>query len=132
MIIQFLYRGLIYDRLEMPDRALADFQEVIKRVKTRRDWFAIGDYFPRWLAFLIGRGEAYLMKGELDFAWADSDEAVKFAPRSYEARMLRARIHEKRGEKDLADADRGEAARLEPDFMLTLPKPRSKIERNGP
>ena len=109
MIIQFLYRGLIYDRLEMPDRALADFQEVIERVKTRREWFAIADYFPRRLALLIGRGEAYLMKGELDLALADSDEAVKFAPRSHEARLMRARIREKRGEKDLADADRREA-----------------------
>ena len=90
MIIQFLYRGLIYDRLEMPDRALADFQEVIDRVKTRREWFATADYFPRWLALLIGRGEAYLLKGDLNRALADSDEAVKFAPRSHEARLLRA------------------------------------------
>jgi serine/threonine protein kinase/lipoprotein NlpI len=125
MIIQFLDRGLIYVRLEKPDAAIADFNEVIKRVKTRRDWFAIADYLPRWPALLIGRGEAFLLKGELDLALADSNEAVQFAPKSHEARLLRARIREKRGEKELANADRREAARLEPDFMLTLPKPRA-------
>ena len=122
MIIQFLYRGLIYARLEMPDRALADFDELIKRVKTRRDWFAIADFVPRRLAFLIGRGEAHLAKGELDLALADGNAAVQFAPRSHEGRLLRARIHEKRGEKDQAEADRQEAAKLEPDFLLTFPK----------
>ena len=130
MIIQFLFRGLIYDRLEMPDRALAHFNEVIKRVKTRRDWFAIADYLPHWLALHIGRGEAYLLKGELDLALADANEAVQFASKSHEARLLRARIHDKRGEKQLADADRREAARLEPDFMLTLPKPRAATSAN--
>ena len=91
-----------------------------------------GITFPCWLALLIGRGEAYLMKGELDLALADSDEAVKFAPRSHDARLLRARAREKRGEKDLAARDRREAARLEPDFMLTLPKARLKVDTNPP
>jgi tetratricopeptide (TPR) repeat protein len=126
MIIQFLFRGLIYDRLELPDRALADFEEIMNRVKTRHDWFAVADFLPRRLAFLIGRGEAYLLKGELDLALADSSEAVRFAPRSFEARVLRAQIHEKRGEREQADADRRETARLEPDPMLNLPKPRAK------
>ena len=90
MIIQFLYRGLIYARLEMPDRALADFKEVIERAKTRREWFTVADDLPRWLALLLGRGEAYLEKGERDLALADSNEAVQFAPGSAEARLLRA------------------------------------------
>ena len=124
MIIQFLYRGLIYVRLEKPDRALDDFKEVIKRVKTRRDWFAIADYTTHWLAFSIGRGEAYLAKGDLDLALADAIEAVRFAPRSAEARLLRARIYEKRGQQQFAEADRQEAARLEPDYFMTLPPAR--------
>jgi tetratricopeptide (TPR) repeat protein len=82
MIMPFLYRGLIYSRLEMPDRALAEFDEVIDRVKkTRREWFAIADYLVRWPALLIGRGETLLLKGKLDLALADANEAVQFAPR---------------------------------------------------
>ena len=40
MIIQFLHRGLIYAWAEEADLALADFAEVMNRVKPRRDWFA--------------------------------------------------------------------------------------------
>jgi tetratricopeptide (TPR) repeat protein len=106
MIRQFLDRGRILVRLGQPDRALADFREVLERVKSRRNWFAIPDYLPRWLALMLGRGEAYLLKGDLDRALADSDEAVRFAPHSAEARLLRARVHDRRGKPDLADADR--------------------------
>jgi tetratricopeptide (TPR) repeat protein len=124
-IWQLLERGLILARLNLPDRALADFTEVLNRVKPRRDWFAYADFYPHWLALLLGRGEAYLLKGDLDRALADSDEAVRFAPQSAEARLLRARVHDKRGKPDLAEADRRAAARLEPDPMLTLPEPRT-------
>jgi len=125
MISQFLDRGLIYVRVGMPDRALADFNEVLNRVKPRRDWFAIPDWYPRRLALMLGRGEAYFQKGDLARALADSDEAVRFAPRSAEARLLRARIHQKRGKSDLAEADRREAARLAPDPIFATPEPRS-------
>jgi tetratricopeptide (TPR) repeat protein len=132
MIFQFLERGLIHMRLGKPDSALADFNEVLNRVKARPDWFTAPDYHPRWLALMLGRGEAYLLKGDLDRAMADGNEAVRFAPRSAEARLLRARVYEKRGKADLAEDDRREAARLEPDPMLAMPEPRSPRGPNQP
>jgi tetratricopeptide (TPR) repeat protein len=130
MIIQFLKRGLIYVRLGQPDRALADFDEVMTRVKPRPDWFATPDYLVRWLALSLGRGEAYLLKGDLDRALAEADEAVRFAPMSAEARLLRAEVHARRGKADLAAADRREAAKLVPDPMLARPHPESRTS-NG-
>jgi serine/threonine protein kinase len=94
-------------------------------VDHRTDLFSLAEYYPRWLALMLGRGEAYLLKGDLDRALADSDEAVRFAPRSAEARLLRARVHGKRGKPDLAAADRRAAAQLKPDPILTLPELRS-------
>jgi tetratricopeptide (TPR) repeat protein len=132
MIIPFLYRGLIAARLGKPDRALPDFAEVLNRVKRRRDWFAEADYLPRWLALHLGRGEAYLVKGDLDRALTDADEAVRFAPASAEARLLRARIRDKLGEHAPAEADRREAARLAPDPLLALPEPRLQVKGDRP
>jgi serine/threonine protein kinase/Tfp pilus assembly protein PilF len=131
MLIQFLDRGLIYARLGRADEALADFDEVMKRLKSRPEWFAVADYFPRWLALLLGRGEAYMRKGEFDRALAECDAAVKFAPRSAEAHLLRAEVHSKRGNSDLAEADRQEAKRLTPDPMLALPRPKDSGNANG-
>jgi len=130
MIIQFLDRGLIYARLGMHDRALADFAEVESRVKNRPEWFAVPDFKSRWLALVLGRGRAYLKKGDLDRALADSEEAVRFAPHSAEARLLRADVAAKRGQDELAAADRREAARLAPDPMFALPAPRTGSNLN--
>jgi serine/threonine protein kinase/Tfp pilus assembly protein PilF len=124
MIAPLLERGLIFVRLDMPDRALADFEEVMNRVKAQPDWLAAPDYLPRWLGLLLGRGEASMLKGNLDRALAAADAAVRFAPKSAEARLLRARVHEKRGKPQLAEADREAAAHLVPDPILALPKPR--------
>jgi tetratricopeptide (TPR) repeat protein len=131
MIYQFLYRGLIYTRIGLPEKALADFEEVMKRAKVRGDWFALPDYLCRWLALLIGRGEAYLLKGDLDRALAECDEAVRFALWSAEARLLRAEVLAKRGKDDLAAADRREAQRLTPDPLLARPEPRSSNLGHG-
>jgi tetratricopeptide (TPR) repeat protein len=121
MIIQFLHRGLIYARLGKPDLALADFEEVTKQMKNRHEWFAVADNLVRRLAFLIGRAEAYLLKGELDRALAEIDEAIRFVPTSHEARILRAEIRTRQGKTDLAEADRLEASRLAPDPIITRP-----------
>jgi tetratricopeptide (TPR) repeat protein len=125
MIIPFLYRGLIYGRMGKPDLALADFTEVINRVKSRPDWFATADYAPRRLMLLLGRGEACLQKGDLDRALAESDEAVRFAPWSAEARQLRGLVHAKRGDQALAELDRKTATGLVPDPILARPKTRA-------
>ncbi len=117
-----LFRGFMYARLGQSDRALADFKKLMDIVEVSRpDFFALEDFVCRWLLFLLGRGEAYLAKGDLEHALADSDEAVRFAPLSAEARLLRARVHDKRGKSDLADADRRAAAHLVPDPIVALP-----------
>jgi Tfp pilus assembly protein PilF len=82
--------------------------------------------------FLLGRGEAYLAKGDLESALTDTDEAVRLAPASAEARLLRARIHEKRRSSALADADRRAAAELVPDPIVAAPNrvpPAAKNDR---
>ncbi len=124
-IYQFLYSGLIYTRIGQAEKALADFSETLDRARVRGDWFAVPDYLCRWLALLIGRGEAYLLKGDLDRALAECDEAVRFAPWSAEAHRLRAEVHARRGKGDLAAVDRRAAERLTPDPMLARPTPRS-------
>jgi Tfp pilus assembly protein PilF len=98
---------------------------VIDRVKRQPDWFANPDFLPHRLALLLGRAEAYLLKGDLDRAGTEAGQAVHLAPKSAEARLLRARVHEKCGKPELAEADRRAAARLDPDPVLALPEPRS-------
>ena len=87
----------------------------------RADFFGLEDFVVRRLVFLLGRGEAYLVKGDLEHALTDADQAVSFAPSSLEARLLRARVHDKRGSTDLAAADRGAAAKLVPDPIVAAP-----------
>jgi len=57
----------------------------------------------------------------LDRALAESDEAVRFAPWSAEARSLRAQVQARRGKTDLAEADNREANRLRPDPLFARP-----------
>jgi serine/threonine protein kinase/tetratricopeptide (TPR) repeat protein len=115
----YLYRGIIYARLGQPDRALADFKKLSDIVETSRpDFFALEDFVARRLVFLLGRGEAYLAKPDLEHALADADLAVRFAPSSREARLLRARVHDKRGKSEPAEADRRAAAQLVPDPIV--------------
>jgi tetratricopeptide (TPR) repeat protein len=92
----------------------------------------VENYLCRWLALRIGRGEAYLLKGDLDRALAECDEAVRFAPWSAEARLLRAQVHARRGEDDRAATDRREAQRLTPDPLLARPEPRVAQPGRGP
>ncbi len=144
----YLLRGVVYNELGQWGHAIVDLDEAIRpRADSRAAEFAgprtsrfhrgveSGQASARLVrergllpplagANARGRGEAYLLKGDLDRALADSAEAVRFAPQSAEARLLRARVHDKRGKPDLAEADRRAAARLEPDPMLTLPNAR--------
>jgi serine/threonine-protein kinase len=129
----YLYRGLIYARLGQPDRAMADFKKLMDIVEASRgDFFAIDDFVSRPLVFRLGRDEAYLVKGDLEHALADTDEAVRFAPSSAEARLLRARVHDKRGTSDLADADRRAAAQLVSDPIVAPPIPGQPGAGNRP
>jgi tetratricopeptide (TPR) repeat protein len=120
--VAYLYRGFLLARLGQPDQALADFKKLMEIVDSRRgDLFMVRDFMTRRLVFLLGRGEAYLQKGDLERALADADGAVGFLPTSAEAHALRARIHEQRGKHDLAAADRHAATRLVSDPILATP-----------
>jgi tetratricopeptide (TPR) repeat protein len=122
MILPYLYRGLMRARIGMADAALADFAEVTRRVKARPDWFGVADFFSRRLAILLGRGEAYLTSGDLEQALRESDEAVRFDPRSADARRLRAKVYSKLAKPDLAAADAREAGKLVADPVLAFPE----------
>jgi serine/threonine-protein kinase len=120
--VAYLYRGFLLARLGQPDQALADFKKLMEIVESHRgDLFMVRDFMTRRLVFLLGRGEAYLQKGDLEHALADADGAVRFLPTSAEAHALRARIHEKRAKADVAAADRAAAARLVSDPILATP-----------
>jgi tetratricopeptide (TPR) repeat protein len=119
----FLYRGVFHARMGKPDLALADFEKLLKiEQDRRRDFFGVEELIPRRLLFLLGRGEANFKKGNLEQAQADCDAAVRFAPKSAEARILRAQVHARRGLKALAEADLREAGKLGPDPFLDFPR----------
>ena len=118
----YLYRGIIYARLGQSDQALADFKKLMDIVEDRRrDFFGLEDFVVRRLVFLLGRGEAYLIKGDLEHALTDADQAVRIAPSSAEARLLRARVYDRQGMSGLADGDRRAAAKLVPDPIVAAP-----------
>jgi tetratricopeptide (TPR) repeat protein len=122
----FLYRGFLRARLGRSDAALADFKKLMAIVEdSRPDFFGLEDFVPRRLLFLLGRGEARLLEGDLAGALADADEAVRFTPSSAEALRLRARVHDKQGKPDLAAADRRAASESKPDPIIARPEPTS-------
>ncbi len=118
----FLYRGSISARRGDTERALADLKRFMEFVDSSRpDIFAVEDFVPRRLVFLLARGEAFLTKADLEHALADAEEAVRFSATSAEARLLRARVYEKQGKDKLAEADRRAAAQLTADPIVAAP-----------
>src|SRR5262249_47748859 len=92
----YLYRGLTYLRRQRPDQALADLARLTDLAETwdvLEGFFVNADLSDRRLDLLLGRAGACLIKGGLDRALDDCDEAVPQAPRSAEARSLRAEVH---------------------------------------
>lgn len=63
----------------------------------------------------IARGLTYYRKkGDLDNAISDFGQAIELAPDIREAYQHRASVYDEKGEAELADADRKQAAKLKP------------------
>ena len=77
-------RGLSYAAIESYDRAVSDYNEVIKYSQDR-------DYFP-----YFARGVAYFDKGDVDKAIADFDKAIELNPNYTPAKNARERAYKSR------------------------------------
>jgi lipoprotein NlpI len=66
---------------------------------------------------LIGRGNAYLAKGDNDRAIADYTDAIRLDSKYVDAYFNRGQAYKNKGEFDHAVADYTEAIRLNPKFM---------------
>ena len=93
-------RGIEYDEKRDYDRAIADYNEVI-----RLD--------PIYAKAYCDRGNAWRNKGDLDRAIADYNEAIRLDPKAktYNNRGIASRA---KGDLDRAIADYNEAIRLDP------------------
>jgi tetratricopeptide (TPR) repeat protein len=100
----YFFRGMAYANIENHlDRALADLSKALQGDECSMT----GEIGPHLL-----RGAIYLHQGELAKAFADADAAVKIDPQNADALSLRARIHEKRGNREKAAADREACAKI--------------------
>ena len=87
------------------DKARADYSEAIRLDPTS--------------AAYAGRGNTYLLQGDLDTALADCNECVRLEPGSAWAYSLRAEIYRMKGDLPRALADANEGIRLDPKFART-------------
>jgi tetratricopeptide (TPR) repeat protein len=85
------------------DRALADFNEVLRRE-------------PAMPTALLGRAELYLRKGQLKAALKDLDAALAAQPDNLGALYLRSQARLEANEPALANADADAAVRFAPSF----------------
>jgi tetratricopeptide (TPR) repeat protein len=95
-------RGLAYTNKGELDRAIADYDEVIR-------------LNPKYAEAYNNRGVAYANKGELDRAIADYDEAIRLDPINAVTYHNRGVAYANKGELDRAIADYDEAIRLDLD-----------------
>ena len=96
-------RGFAYLKKGELDKAMADFNEVL-----RRD--------PEFGEAYRERGHALAFKGELDKALADLNKAIEMVPDDYEAFFCRGDAYARKGELDKAIADYDQAIKLDPAF----------------
>jgi tetratricopeptide (TPR) repeat protein len=95
-------RGVAYYHTGDPDRAIADYNEVIRLNKDA--------------AAFINRGHAYTKKGDYDRALADLSEAIRLNPSSARPFNSRGHAYYRKGDYDRAIADYSEAIRLSPTY----------------
>ncbi len=100
----YAIRGEIQGHLREYDKALADFEEAI-----RRD--------PKQARFYSDRGAARSYKRQEDQAIADFNEAIRLDPQYAAAYVRRAFSWRKKGQYDKALADCNEALRINPSFV---------------
>jgi len=123
------------------DRAIADFDEVIRREPTMaqalvgRGWARVrrGDLSPALddldralkaqpdlLAALAARSEARFLTGRTDEALADAEEIVRRAPTTPQGYNLRGGIHLRSGAAAKAKADYDASLKLNPEDAVAL------------
>ena len=99
----FFNRGLAYSQKTDVDRAIGDYDQVV-----RLD--------PNNGAAFINRGLAYRQKGNYDRAIQDFDQAIIINPNSAAVYNERGMTYRQHGDVDRAIADFDQAIRLNPDF----------------
>ena len=105
--IAFSNRGNAYRLKGELDRAIADYDQAIKRD-------------PKSATFLINRGAAYSTKGQYDRAIQDYDEAIKLDRRQAVAFNNRGFANFNLGQHDRAIADYDEAIKLFPRYVAAI------------
>jgi tetratricopeptide (TPR) repeat protein len=95
------YGGYVWADASDPDRAIADFDTLIRRV-------------PNFPFAYVGRAKAFARKGANPNARADYDEAVRLAPKDPRVLLERGTFRVWTDDLDGAFADLNEAIRLDP------------------
>ncbi len=135
MINSYFYRARCYLNSKRYDRAIADFDEVIKRrpkdteaygkrgsveesgdlKKAIRDWDQAIKLDPRDPFLFIERGEAHRLTGQAATAVDDLTEAIRIDPNRALSYIHRAEVFSDIGENKKAVADCTEGIRIDPD-----------------
>ena len=138
----FRSRGYVRTDAGATDQAIADFSEAIRlapgdaaafgaraqaRLTRNEVDAAIGDYTaalqassgkPVTVSLLVGRGHAYLVKGQLELSLADFDEAVRINPKSASALNNRGLAWRTKGDLAKTVDDYTAAINLNPVYAL--------------
>jgi tetratricopeptide (TPR) repeat protein len=139
--LAFLKRGIAYARKGDTGRAIADFDEAIRRDAKNAFTFysrgltyenkgdhdrAIADYSeairldPNYSAAFNNRGVAYAKKGDNERATADYNKAIRLNSLNVFAFNNRGNTYERKGDHDRAIADYSEAIRLDPSYAVAF------------
>jgi tetratricopeptide (TPR) repeat protein len=121
----YVRRGQVWLAKREPDRALADFDEALRRDigdrsfysgvgMTQRDERRTRDRTQHDSAAYLGRGQAWLQKGNFESALGEFDAAIRVNPGSPMLFAVRALARQERGDLDGAIADFSEVIRLNP------------------
>ena len=104
----YYFRGRALTRTERPELALDDFGRAIT-------------FWPENVKALRVRCRALTLKGALDKAASDCDQAVELAADDWRGWFTRGLLREQQGERKLALDDFTAAKARMPDGMLTFP-----------
>jgi tetratricopeptide (TPR) repeat protein len=101
LAVAFKNRGLAYDHMGQFDRAIADYDEAIKRDPVMADAYK-------------SRGDAYYDKRQLDRAIADYTRAIEVDPKFAQAYQNRSIARKMLGDRAGSEADLAKARQLDP------------------
>jgi tetratricopeptide (TPR) repeat protein len=137
----YALRAKIWQALHEYEKALADFDEAIRRDPKqatfycdrgtahsykRQDDQAIADYSeairldPKFATAYVRRAYAWRAKAKYDTAMADCDEALRINPSFAAGRMAKAAVWNQSRQYGLAISECGEAIRLDPNFAMAF------------